>query len=213
MNPSAEAWNETFALDPDGFASNIEKALNASYSPMLQKYKCGNINTFVESSGIESEPGLDVLLDSRNEQMAAKIDEVLKASDPTKKITFAVGTLHWLSGNKTMISLLEDYGYSMEHIPYWNSTQLENPSDEYCGVIYNPETGIFVADSSIGVATSDTAPSPSSEGETVTTSPTMSSQEAVEKEVAPESASTARHTTAGVVTMMIGWSSYMLNYI
>ena len=94
--------------------------------------------------------------------MAAKMDEVLTAAGPSKKILFAVGNSHWLTGSDNMISLLEDYGYSMQPIPYWNGTQAENPSNEYCGVVLNLETGIFVEDTSLDTATSS-APAPAPE--------------------------------------------------
>jgi hypothetical protein len=211
LNPSAEELNQEFALDPDAFASNVTKSLNESYSPLLQLYKCGDIDTVVGSSIVNSDPELDLLLlDERNEQMAAKIDEVLRVSDPNKKTLFAVGLAHWLTGNNNMITLLEDYGYSMEHIPYWNSTQLENPSNEYCNVLYNPEAGIFVEDSSISTVTSDVVPSPYGEGGSSNTTPTKMPSHVSENEVAPEPATTsASCTMSGIETMMIGWSAYM----
>jgi hypothetical protein len=213
MNPSAEALNQTFSLDPDAFTSNIRQSLNASYSPLFQLYKCGDIETFVESSVVNSDPELDLLLDGRNEQMAAKIDEVLMATDPNKKVLFAVGLAHWLSGNNNMITLLKDYGYSMEHIPNWNSTQLDNPSNEYCGVLFNPEAGIFVEDSSISNVTSDEAPSPYSEGDSSNTTPTKMPSHGSDNEVAPEPATTsASCTMSGTKTMIIGWSAYMAHF-
>lgn len=210
MNPSAEVLNQTFALDPDAFSSSVRNSLNVSYSPLIELYKCGDIDSFVESSAVNSDPELDLLMDGRNEQMAAKIDEVLKASDPNKKILFAVGLAHWLLKSNNMISLLEEYGYSMEHIPNWNGTQLDNPSNDFCGVLFNPEAGIFVADSSIGTVTSDTTPTPSSEGNDTATTPTKSPAQGDGKEVVPEPATaSASDTTAGIVAMVIGWSSFM----
>ena len=205
MNPSAEMLNQTFTLDPDAFSLKVRNSLNASYSSLLQLYKCGDINAFVESGEVNSDPELSLLLNGRNEQMAAKVDDVLMESDPNKKVLFAVGLAHWLLGSNNMISLLEGYGYSMERIPNWNATQLENPSNEYCGVHWNPEAGIFVADSSIGTATPD-APS---EGDASTTPLTKPSQEA-EKEVTPVLASSASYTVKGIVSVIIVWGSYML---
>jgi hypothetical protein len=213
LNPSAEAINQTFALDPDAFASHIRESLNASLSPLFQVYKCGDIDKFVDSSVLNSDPDeLDLLLNGRNEQMAAKIDEVLRASDTNMKILFAVGLAHWLFGNNTMIALLEGYGYSMEHIPNWNATQLDNPSNEYCGVRFNSAAGIFVEDSSISNVTSDVVPSPNSEEGSSNITPTKMPSHGSEKEVAPEPATTsASCTMPSIKTMMIGWSAYVFH--
>jgi len=214
LNPSAEVLNETFALDPDAFSSIVRNSLNASYSVKVELYKCGDVDAFVEFDTVNSDPEFDLLMSGRNEQMAAKIDEVLKASDPDKKILFAVGLAHWLLRSNNMISLLEDYGYSMEHIPYWNKTQLDNPSNDFCGVLYNPEAGIFVADSSIGTVPADTAPTPSGEGNDASTTPTKMPAQGDVKEVATESATASvSDTTAGIVMMVIGWSSFVLWYV
>lgn len=190
----------------------VRDSLNASYSTIFELYKCGDVDAF--ASEIKSDDGLDLLLNGRNEQMAAKINEVLTASDSNKKILFAVGLAHWLSGNNTMISLLKDYGFSMELIPYWNETQLDNPSNEYCGVVYNSQAGIFVKDGAVGNTTSETVPTPSSERDTSSTPTKMSSQEA-EQEIAPtpaaaEPAASASCTLIGIVAMMTAWAPYML---
>ena len=205
MSSTAEMLNQTFASDPDGFASMIGNVLNATYSPLIQLYKCGDIDAITDSLSLETNDELggdfgDLLLTERNKQMAEKVAEVLKATDPDKKILFAVGLAHWLSGSDNMISLLEDYGYSMEHVPYWNDTQAENPSDEFCGVQYNPEVGIFVEDSS---------PTPSGEENSSATPTAMPSQRA-EKEMVPEPVASASCTMTGIITMMIVWGSYML---
>ncbi len=208
MNQSPEAMNQTFALDPDAFASNIRESLNASQSPLLQLYKCGDIDTYVDSSVVNSNlDELDFLLNGRNEQMAAKIDEVLRASDTNKKILFAVGLAHWLSGNNTMITLLEGYGYSMEHIPQWNATQLDYPSNEYCGVHFNPAAGI---DPAAEIFVEDSSTSPNSEGGSSSITPTTMPSHGSEKEVAPEPTTTsASCTMSSIKTMMIGWSAYV----
>jgi hypothetical protein len=201
---TAEMLNQTFASDPDGFASMIGNVLNATYSPLIQLYKCGDIDAITDSLSLETNNELGaLLLTERNKQMAEKVAEVLKGTDPDKKILFAVGLAHWLSGSDNMISLLEDYGYSMEHVPYWNGTQAENPSNEFCGVQYNPEAGIFVQDSS---------PTPSGEEKSSTTPTAMPSQGA-EKEVVPEPVASAICTMTGIITMMIVWCSYIMMYI
>ena len=202
---TAEMLNQTFASDPDGFASMIGNVLNATYSPLIQLYKCGDIDAITDSLSLETNDELggdfgDLLLTERNKQMAEKVAEVLKATDPDKKILFAVGLAHWLSGGDNMISLLEDYGYSLEHIPYWNGTQAENPSNEFCGVQYNPEVGIFVEDSS----------STPLGAENSTTTPTAMPSQRAEKEVVPEPVASASCTMTGIITMMIVWGSYIL---
>jgi hypothetical protein len=105
-----------------------------------------------------------------------------------------------------MILLLEGYGYSMEHIPIWNATQLDNPSNQDCGVVYNPETGLFVEDGSIGNKTSDTVPT------TASTTPTKMPSQGAEKEAVPEPVASASCPMNGIatITIMIAWSSYML---
>lgn len=212
LNSSAEALNQMYASDPDALASMVRDSINASYSTIFELYKCGDMDAF--ASEINSDDGLDLLLNGRNEQMAAKINEVLTASDSNKKILFAVGLAHWLSGNNTMISLLKDYGFSMEHVPHWNETQLDNPSNEYCGVVYNSEVGIFVKDIAIGNTTSETVPAQSSERDTSSTPTKLPSQEAEKENAsAPEPAASASCTLIGIVTMVAAWAPYMLYYL
>lgn len=42
-----------------------------------------------------------------------------------------------------MISLLQDYGYSMELIPDWDGMQAKSPLNEFCGMVKNPDISIF----------------------------------------------------------------------
>jgi hypothetical protein len=155
-----EALVEKYDSDPDAFVSEIRASLNASLSPLLQLYRCGNEDAFYESGIFEEiESGNDTQTFERNNQMAAKINETLTARTPGEKMVFAVGLAHWLFGSENMISLLEDYGYSMELIPAWNGTQAENPSDEFCGVVFDNEMGIFVDENTFN-ATSVPSPAP-----------------------------------------------------
>jgi len=196
--------DQAFALDPDGTSSIIRTKLNASLSPLLQSYKCGDIDGITDALSVD--PDLDgLLLTSRNQQMAAKVDEILTAAESDKKMLFAVGLAHWLVGSDNMISLLEGYGYSMEHIPIWNATQHDNPSNQDCGVVYNSETGLFVEDGSIGNETSDTVPT------TASTSPTKMPSQGAEKEAVPEPVASANYPLIGIatITMMFVWRSYM----
>lgn len=207
MSLSAEVLDQAFALDPDGTSSSIRNLLNASFSPLLRPYKCGDIDGITDALSVEESSELDgLLLTSRNQQMAAKVDEILTAAESDKKMLFAVGLAHWLVGSDNMISLLEGYGYSMEHIPIWNATQLDNPSNQDCGVVYNPETGLFVEDGSIGNKTSDTVPT------TASTTPTKMPSQGAEKEAVPEPVASASCPMNGIatITIMIAWSSYML---
>lgn len=139
-----DALNETYASDPDAYAAGIRESINASLSPLLHLYKCGDIDALKESGIFHTiENGEDLVTFERNNQMVAKIHEILTARNSDEKITFAVGLAHWLFGSENMISLLEDYGYSMELVPDWDETQAENPSNEFCGVVQNPDVSIF----------------------------------------------------------------------
>ncbi|KAL7426703.1 hypothetical protein ACHAXH_000427 [Discostella pseudostelligera] len=139
-----DALNETYASDPDAYAAGIRESINASLSPLLHLYKCGDIDALKESGIFHTiENGEDLVTFERNNQMVAKIHEILTARNSDEKITFAVGLAHWLFGSENMISLLEDYGYSMELIADWDETQAENPSNEFCGVVENPDVSIF----------------------------------------------------------------------
>ncbi|KAL3767725.1 hypothetical protein ACHAWU_010349 [Discostella pseudostelligera] len=207
MALSAEMLDQAFALDPDGTSFILRAKLNASFSPLLQPYKCGDIDEISDALSMEEPSELDgLLLTSRNQQMAAKVDEILTAAESDKKMLFAVGLAHWLVGSDNMISLLEGYGYSMEHIPIWNATQIDDPSNQDCGVVYNSETGLFVEDGSIGNETSDTVPT------TASTSPTKMPSQGAEKEAVTEPVASASCPMIGIatITMMIVWSSYML---
>lgn len=130
----------------DLIAPLLEESLTASLSNDINNYKCGNIDTFDEEYEVElgNDTALfDILLTDRNIQMAAEMNGILKAS-PGEKVLFAVGAAHWGIGNHSFEILLKDYGYSLEHIPSWDSEQAENPSNEQCGVIWDAATGLFV---------------------------------------------------------------------
>lgn len=139
-----DGLNETYTSDPDKYAAEIRESFNTSLSQLLNLYKCGDVDA-MKASGIFDviENGEDVKTFERNNQMAAKIHEVLTARNADEKMTFAIGLAHWLFGAENMITLLEDYGYSMELIPDWNATQAESPSNEFCGVVENPDVSVF----------------------------------------------------------------------
>ena len=135
-------------LNFDLYSTSIKNSLNASLTKEIDMYECGNIDAFVEeftSGMVIDDPANDVLLTDRNIQMAAKMNDVLKAN-PDEKIMFAVGNAHWIIGTQSLELLLKNnYGYTLEHIPNWNTTHAENHSTEHCEVILHPETGLFVS--------------------------------------------------------------------
>ncbi len=227
---SLDALNETYATDPDAYAAGIRETLNASLSPLMNLYKCGDVDA-LKASGIFDviENGEDLVTFERNNQMVGKMHEILTARESDEKITFAIGLAHWLFGSENMISLLEDYGYSMELIPDWNDTQAENPSNEFCGVVENPDVSLFtpslyVDEASLN-ATMDpsTAPedmsivptvvpptpstlSPSSDGvEATTNSPTAMPIQGAEKEEAPEPSPSSGSTAIDLSKILILW--------
>lgn len=145
MFMTAESLEQAFGNNPN-LLSSLEDSLNASFSPLIQLYKCGNIDAFVESVSegtmkLDDNTG-DVILTERNKNMAAKIDGILKAN-PEERIMFVVGANHWIVGEDSLEMLLKDLGYTLEHLPEWTEDDVENHSHEHCKVIYNPETGLF----------------------------------------------------------------------
>lgn len=123
-------------------------ALNASLSEQISLYKCGDINTFsaLQESSVEAEFRGDSefeqqLLDERNQQMAASMADILKSSN--EKSFFALGFLHWLYGDNSLETLLSDYGYSLELVPTHGADDVENLSNDQCGVEWNTTSGVF----------------------------------------------------------------------
>mmetsp|Transcript_37403 Transcript_37403/g.79797 ORF Transcript_37403/g.79797 Transcript_37403/m.79797 type:complete len:419 (-) Transcript_37403:716-1972(-) len=144
LYPPADVLNQYFDLLSPG----IEASLNATLSMEIKQYKCGILDAFIEdtTAALGSDDELsDLLLTNRNIQMATKMNEILKAN-PNEKVFFAVGAAHWNIGNYSFEILLKDYGYTLEHVPNWDSEHAEDHSNEHCGVVLNNETGAFVPD-------------------------------------------------------------------
>ena len=140
---SSDNLTQSLDMDPNLINSIID--IDASYTTDIQKYACGDLEAFLEyftPQFSENEFLMDALLSNRNKQMAEKMDEVMKAS-PNERIFFAVGAAHWNIGNYSLELLLEDYGYTLERIPDWESESAEDHSDDHCGVVKNSETGLF----------------------------------------------------------------------
>eukprot|EP00804_Cyclotella_cryptica_P008479 CCRYP_003973-RA/>CCRYP_003973-RA protein AED:0.10 eAED:0.10 QI:401/1/1/1/1/1/2/149/408 len=128
--------------------SSLLLVLNQTLSDQITSYKCGDIENFValqeslySSTFEENSEFEDIILDDRNEQMAAAIAEILETSD--ERVLFAFGNAHWLLGDKSLSILLNDYGYSLEHVPAYGKDDAEDLSNERCGVRFNAENGVF----------------------------------------------------------------------
>lgn len=140
---------EDLYLSPEDLDSQaLIMGLNMSLTEQINLYKCGDLEGFnaAQEAAVEAEFGNDPelkqsLLDDRNEQMAAAMADILKTAD--EKTMFAFGFLHWMYGEKSLDILLEDYGYSLEHLPTYGPDDNENLSNEICGVNWSMESGTF----------------------------------------------------------------------
>ena len=175
---SLDALNETYTSDPDAYTAGIRETLNASLSPLINLYKCGDIDT-LKASGIFDviENGEDLKTFERNNQMVAKMHDILTTRESDEKITFAIGLAHWLFGSENMISLLEGYGYSLELIPEWNDAQAENPSNEFCGVVENPDVSLFSPSIYVDEASLNATIGPSTAPEDMSMIPTATTED------------------------------------
>jgi len=140
---TAEELNQNFDLLSPG----IKDSLNATLTNDIGTYKCGVLDAFVDYASTEvmayDEDLYELVLTDRNIQMAAKMNDILNAN-PDERILFAVGAAHWNIGPHSIEILLKDYGYTLEHIPYWDVEHAEDHSDQHCQVVFNDETGLFV---------------------------------------------------------------------
>lgn len=130
----------------DFVSPSLWESLDGSLSDQIKTYKCGNMEALVESwkTEVDGEAGINnLLLTQRNIDMAAKMNDILKAN-PDEKVLFAVGAAHWNIGDHSFEILLKDYGYSLEHVPNWDSERAEDLSDRHCRVVFDDETGFFV---------------------------------------------------------------------
>eukprot|EP00985_Skeletonema_marinoi_P013310 scaffold6578_cov141-Skeletonema_marinoi.AAC.8 len=156
--------------------AELRLALNQTFSGILNMYKCGDIDTFTIAQEMNFEQSMAgsefmiSLLDTRNEQMAAGIDEILKVSDD--RVLFAFGASHWTVGEKSLDVLLKGYGYSLEYVPNYAKDDAEDLSNEECEVVFNSIDGVFDL---IGVSNS-TASTPvvSGDSESPSASPVSS---------------------------------------
>ncbi len=110
---------------------------------------------------------MESILNDRNKQMAANIAQVLNedssvvGADSNVRVLFAVGVAHWIvGGDESLESLLKDYGYSLVHIPDWDSDQAESHTNEHCDAMLDPQTGLFVEDPDVDVPSSTPSPTP-----------------------------------------------------
>jgi hypothetical protein len=150
-------------LNTTELITTLRNSINDDYSQMIHLYKCGDIDALASSLSVEfsNVDGVDFIINDRNKQMAAKIAQLLDEDDSNERILFAVGTAHWImGGNDSLESLLLDYGYSLVHIPEWDKDQVESHTNEYCDVMLDSETGLFVYDPDVDVPGSTPAPTP-----------------------------------------------------
>lgn len=200
-----DGLNETYTSNPDKYAAEIRESFNTSLSQLLNLYKCGDIDA-IKASGIFDviENGEDLVTFERNNQMVAKMNEILSARNSDEKISFAIGLAHWLFGTENMISLLEDYGYSMELIPDWDNTQAESPSNEFCGVVENPDINLFNPSLYVDEASLNATigPSPAPDGMTIETSTPTTASEGITADTtgAPSPPSTLSPSSDGPMT-------------
>lgn len=148
LHITSEEVNQAFDSELSAqFSATIEASLTENLSKEMQLYRCGNIDAFQTaiSNGMPmDEVTNDFLLNDRNKQMAQKISNILKSEDTDERKMFTVGLAHWIVGDESLIKLLEGYGYRLEHIPKWDGEDAWNHSNQHCGVILHPETGLFV---------------------------------------------------------------------
>ena len=78
-------------------------------------------------------------------QVASRINDILKSREnPEEKIFFAVGNAHFLVGNSSLLLLLQEYGYTLEHLSSWEKHSADDMSDAECGVAYDSKLGYYV---------------------------------------------------------------------
>lgn len=121
----------------------LELSLEASLSPLIQSYKCGDLKKMEAIIHADLETGhvsdvlVDALLDDRNIQMVAEMTQILNdgiAQNKSKSV-FAVGFAHWtIGGENSMESLLLAEGYRLERVEgRYSATELADLSDGTCG--------------------------------------------------------------------------------
>ena len=168
--------------------------LNTSLTEQINMYKCGDLEGFnaAQEAAVEAEFNNDPefkqsLLDDRNEQMAAAMADILKIAD--QKTMFAFGFLHWMYGEKSLNILLQDYGYSLEHLPTYGPDDNENLSNEICGVNWSMESGTFEStETSVSTnATDSSEGSASTSSENPEATPVSDNSEETPNAAEPES--------------------------
>jgi hypothetical protein len=135
---------ELYTTPEDIDTANLMAGLNQSLSSQIAAYRCGNadaIDVSLSGDGEMTDELEMMLLDDRNEQMAAAIADILSTSD--NKALFAIGFLHWLHGDKSLNNLLGGYGYSLELVPNYGPDVAEDLTNEQCGVEFNSTSNLF----------------------------------------------------------------------
>ncbi|KAL7497749.1 hypothetical protein ACHAWT_007262 [Skeletonema menzelii] len=147
VSTQCDILEELFVTPEELDEENLRLGLNQTLSGQINLYMCGDIDSFAnaqvlafEQSAMDSE-FKSALLDERNEQMAAEIHNILKASDD--RVLFAFGASHWVVGEKKLGNLLKGYGYSLEYVPNYAKDDAEDMSNEECRVVFNSISGEF----------------------------------------------------------------------
>mmetsp|Transcript_8298 Transcript_8298/g.13693 ORF Transcript_8298/g.13693 Transcript_8298/m.13693 type:complete len:437 (-) Transcript_8298:124-1434(-) len=147
VSTQCDILEELFVTPEELDEENLRLGLNQTLSGQINLYMCGDIDSFAnaqvlafEQSAMDSE-FKSALLDERNEQMAAEIHNILKASDD--RVLFAFGASHWTVGEKKLGNLLKGYGYSLEYVPNYAKDDAEDMSNEECRVVFNSISGEF----------------------------------------------------------------------